>query len=774
MALYHDARTILTNLSIPRVQRQTHYHTHKPSAPAQIINYLSTLLHNYFDIKSFLYGPSISIHGFNNNVGLNHTLINDRDRAVQYLEESASLGNPDAMYLLGDLNFYGNYSYSRNFSTALAYYHQLSDLNGNASAQFMLGLGYSTGLFGLVPVDQARASLYYTFAAEGGDLRAKMAMGFRYLAAIGAERDIDKAIYYYRDVADKAVQYYTRGPGPFGNKHLCRSSWIIADEVNGGMYGYGASGYSSGVSAKENNVYPSGVNSFEEALEYFLYMSDDSDSIAADYALALLYYVGGTNCQSDYKKSVEYARSCMRKLFPSGEVDEKLIPESDFKAITGACAGILGRRYLRGEGVDHDFEKALAWFKIGAIADDREAIYALGMMHLKGIATEKNVNVGVELLRTAAVDITFAQMYLAKYHLEIGDSVNAQALINRAADSGSTEAMFYKANFLVDNDQMVKSYDDAVILYKQVSERVEELHSPLRWAQEKYREGDLESAALGFLIGAEQGYESAQMNVAYLLDDHRGYVQLDESSSLNPLWAFFPNVSRTALSYWIRSSKQRNIDAHLKMGDYYLNGIGIEPDAEKAAACYNLVADMGNPQARWNLGWMYENGIGVEKDFHLAKRYYDLVLDVGPEAFLTVKLSLLKLYVKSYWNSLTGGISINDEDEQEPLSLWGMWNGYWKLWLDIVKRFFEYIVEQFELEAQEFEKELEQKKIKESRSSIFNDDFFEQAAVDESFDWSMILTTVVVIGIAFAWLRTRNQPRNHNQNNNHHERNEQN
>jgi SEL1 protein len=84
----------------------------------------------------------------------------------------------------------------------------------------------------------------------------------------------------------------------------------------------------------------------------------------------------------------------------------------------------------------------------------------------------------------------------------------------------------------------------------------------------------------------------------------------------------------------------------------------------------------------WNMGWMYENGVGVPQvsvlrilvlgrtliwmykiqDFHLAKRFYDHALATNSEAYLPVSLSLVKLYARSMWHTLSGG--------KDGLSLW--------------------------------------------------------------------------------------------------------
>jgi len=105
------------------------------------------------------------------------------------------------------------------------------------------------------------------------------------------------------------------------------------------------------------------------------------------------------------------------------------------------------------------------------------------------------------------------------------------------------------------------------------------------------------------------------------------------------------------------------------MGDYYLYGIGTHADTEKAATCYQAAAEhQQSAQALYNLGWMHENGIGVEQDFHLAKRYYDLALDANEEAYLPVKLSLLKLRMRSFWNKITNG-RVNSIREEPSMFL---------------------------------------------------------------------------------------------------------
>lgn len=172
---------------------------------------------------------------------------------------------------------------------------------------------------------------------------------------------------------------------------------------------------------------------------------------------------------------------------------------------------------------------------------------------------------------------------------------------------------------------------------------------------------DKEGALLNYMLAAERGYEVAQSNVAYILDNDKkmlanlpligaSFDQEQPSEIIQGL-----NEQESAFIYWTRSANQNNVDSRVKMGDYYFKGIGTPIDFEKAVSCYRLAAEtQGSPLAFWNLGWMYESGIGVAKDFHLAKRAYDQALNIDQDAYLPVKLSLIKMYAKYYWEWISG------------------------------------------------------------------------------------------------------------------------
>jgi SEL1 protein len=73
----------------------------------------------------------------------------------------------------------------QDIGEAFTAYKDYLDVSSDAHSQFMVGFMYATGLGG--ERDQAKATLYYTFAALQGHKPAQMAMGYRYWAGIGVK-----------------------------------------------------------------------------------------------------------------------------------------------------------------------------------------------------------------------------------------------------------------------------------------------------------------------------------------------------------------------------------------------------------------------------------------------------------------------------------------------------------------------------------------------------------------------------------------------------------
>lgn len=665
---------------------------------------------NPFHLVSQLRGTSGKLRGGRSKIGKERKA--NADRVLDLIDDVVEAGCLEALALRAEVMMFPPRGIAQNLTAAyLDYEEYLEGYTSDPKAQFMLGFFYATGLGG-APRDQAKATLYYTFSALQGYKPAQMAMGYRYWAGIGVQEDCEIALDYYESAARNAYFAFTAGPP--GGKTLLLSPSRLSDHY-GGIFGPHASWASTGVMGRRAAVTASqakkrGENE-AEILEYYQYRSDRG-SLSDTYRLALIFYHGsvyghGVGVSSgaaavgevprDYAKSQRYLYHIVRQLWPSDFNEQgKMIPkkkmskeaEDLIKKDAVNAASLLGRMALRGEGMHQDYRTAYLWFKRAADLGDPEAHNGLGIIYRDGLGVNIDLKAAAKYFHSAAkVQLPEAQVNLAKLMIDQG---NAEAIkvFEAAVRSGSPfEALYHVAEHHAARSRKLSpdSVQDhlslcgiATIYYKIVSEVGSWAEDFIGDADRAWARGEADKALLGWWLAAETGSEIGANNVAFLLSRGVG-TELDAPAD-------------TELTLWMRSAAQDNADAMVKVGDYYYAGLGPsenatapaapglgtdagEPNYQKALAYYQTAADKQSAMAYWNLGYMYENGLGVPRDWHIAKRQYDLSYAQTPDAaYFPWLLSMVKLYLRSWWVSLrTGGavpgLGLYDED-QAPQSLW--------------------------------------------------------------------------------------------------------
>ena len=131
---------------------------------------------------------------------LNKSTAQERDYrgAYYYLNLAAEKGHILAREELAIAQLFGDHI-ERDLAMARATFDDIATRNGSARSQFYLGFMYASGL-GLAS-NQAKAILYFTFAALGGEHMAQMALGYRYMASINVVGNCEIALSQYRAVA---------------------------------------------------------------------------------------------------------------------------------------------------------------------------------------------------------------------------------------------------------------------------------------------------------------------------------------------------------------------------------------------------------------------------------------------------------------------------------------------------------------------------------------------------------------------------------------------
>ncbi|KAG0356960.1 ERAD-associated protein [Podila minutissima] len=559
-------------------------------------------------------------------------------------------GNDDALWTLANIYFHGHYKAKRDLTQAFDMYAALADRSGNATAQQMVGFMYSTGLGNVVARDEARAILYTTFAAMANNTAAELTMGYKYLHGIGTKKSCEDSVLYYKRVADKTYTKFLNGP-PLGR--TMPPTKVRLTDKDGGTYGAGA----SGPGASQSSALTSDINDFIEFHRY-LAEAETPQARSAQFQLGILFYTGNagsTTIPRDYEKAGKYLKKVAESFFTAKVYDQATILEAKKQRPTeaqdaGLAAALLGKMYWRGEGYEVNEATARTWFMKGSILHNPVALNGLGMMYSMGAGG-------------LAVDQAKAKEYDPKMHYE------AFKLFEEAAAKGQNFQAIYNLGEMYHYGLGAsKSCTHAATYYKYVAERGDWDDPLFTHSYDAYQAGDVEYAAIGYLQAAERGVEVGQSNFAWILDRElptSRYLTSLTSPSRTALVALADSalaalgtpsrLLEMALVYWTRSANQGDVDARVKMGDYYFAGIGAEADVTKAHACYKVAADHFSAMAMWNLGWMHENGIGVTKDFHRAKYWYDRSLEMNPKAALPVNLSLFKLNLRYIWNYLTGG-----------------------------------------------------------------------------------------------------------------------
>ena len=158
----------------------------------------------------------------NSNPTLEHfTYIGRIQQAYKMFQDAAEKGNACAMYYLAEIYRYGSLNIGKGavlvlpneVREAVNWYTKSADL-GYTDAQYALGQIYSNGeKYGsriIVDKDSAIAAYWYgvvknkyTKSAEQGDAEAQVKLARMYQWGNGTDKDISKAVYWYRKAAEK-------------------------------------------------------------------------------------------------------------------------------------------------------------------------------------------------------------------------------------------------------------------------------------------------------------------------------------------------------------------------------------------------------------------------------------------------------------------------------------------------------------------------------------------------------------------------------------------
>ncbi|KAM9014246.1 protein sel-1 homolog 1 isoform 2-T2 [Ara ararauna] len=511
-----------------------------------------------------------------------------KKEAYQYLLKAADMNHTKAMEKVSYALLFGDYL-KQNIQSSKELFEKLTE-EGSPKGQMALGFLYASGLG--VNSSQAKALVYYTFGALGGNLIAHMILGYRYWVGIGVLPSCESALTHYRLVANHVASDISLTGGTVVQRIR------LADEV-------------------ENPGMASGMLE-DDLIQYYQFLAEKGD-VQAQVGLGQLHLHGGRGVEQNHQRAFEYfnqaanagnshAMAFLGKMYSEGS---DVVPQSNETALQyfkkaadmGNPVGQsgLGMAYLYGRGVPVNYELALKYFQKAAEQGWVDGQLQLGSMYYNGIGVKR-------------------------------DYKQALKYFNLASQGGHILAFYNLAQMHATGTGVMRSCHTAVELFKNVCERGR-WSERLMTAYNSYKDGDSNSAVVQYLLLAEQGYEVAQSNAAFIFDQKASIVEENET---------YPR----ALLHWNRAASQGYTVARIKLGDYHFYGFGTDVDYETAFIHYRLASEQQHSaQAMFNLGYMHEKGLGIKQDLHLAKRFYDMAAEASPDAQVPVFLALCKLRV---------------------------------------------------------------------------------------------------------------------------------
>ncbi|XP_046849524.1 protein sel-1 homolog 1-like isoform X2 [Xenia sp. Carnegie-2017] len=520
---------------------------------------------------------------------INNSKTKTNSRIIPLLDKAANEHrHQKSQEELGEIYMFGNGT-GQNFSRSFELLEMAAN-SGSPKAQQMLGFMYASGMS--VNSSQSKALVYFTFAALGGETMAEMTLGYRYFSGITVQENCETALTYYRRVSSKVVGDISTIGGPAIQR--IRLSDEVDQTSNSAMLD-------------------------EDLIQYYQFLAEKGD-VQAQVGIGQLHFHGGRGVEQDFARAHRYfqmaadtgnsnAFAFLGKLYSNGNSAVKANNETAMKYFKKAAemgnpvgqSGV-GLMYLFGKGVPKDYALAIKYFKLAADQGWVDGQLQLGTIYYHGLGVKR-------------------------------DYKQAFKFFNLASQSGNIQALYFLGMMYSSGTGTIRSCRTATELFKNVAERGK-WSVMLMDAYKAYKSGQINKALVKYAYLAELGYETAQSNVAYILDQELDTVMSDDFT--------YPR----ALLYWTRAAQQGNVGARVKVGDYYYYGQGTKVNYETAAFHYTVAQEQfRSAQAMFNLGYMHERGLGMKKDIHLAKRFYDMAAEASPDAQAPVTLALAKLGV---------------------------------------------------------------------------------------------------------------------------------
>lgn len=248
----------------------------------------------------------------------------------------------------------------------------------------------------------------------------------------------------------------------------------------------------------------------------------------------------------------------------------------------GQCA--LGVCYAHAIGVDGDEREAARWYRLAAEQGNVVAQLYLAACYELGTGVEANrAEAARWYLEAAGQGDGTAQYFLAQFYEQgSGDESEKQEALKwyrRAAEQGVLAAQVYLGDYY----WRAKDFPESVTWYRRSIAGYPDVKGMFRlaWCYAKGcgTEADEAEAAKWYRRAAEDGEALSQ------------YLAIGFKTGEEHVW-------QEALAWWRKAAEQGDAESQYHLAECYVQGLGVEADAEAAAKLLRQAAERGHEAAQ--------------------------------------------------------------------------------------------------------------------------------------------------------------------------------
>ena len=256
----------------------------------------------------------------------------------------------------------------------------------------------------------------------------------------------------------------------------------------------------------------------------------------------------------------------------------------------------IGNQYYYGLGFNQDFEEALTYYRKASEAKDSYADYRIAKMYLKGEGVNVDLQRAEDYLLKAAEKVTLANYDLAKLYED-------------------NPEIFYKSE-----NTIFSLYQEALNQMFEQEQNGHDVFTEMRIASMYLNGKGTEiniSEAVNWLYKASQ---QGNPDAAYQL----GYIYLSDKYNISDINKSNEYYAQALSGYEKAEEENSNATAEYRIGLIYLNALGVEQDVDKAINWFAKSTLNGNASAAYKLAVLYENGEVIPQDNEKAFLYYQI------------------------------------------------------------------------------------------------------------------------------------------------------